>query len=41
MNTARRMLETLGIARQPRDITTLSEYLDRHKQTSTINGHSQ
>jgi hypothetical protein len=29
MNTLRRLLETLGIERKPRDITTLEQYIDR------------
>ena len=34
MNTLRRLLETLGIERQPRDITTLENYLaERSRQT--------
>ena len=37
MNTLRRLLETLGIERQPRDITTLENYLaERARQT--VNG---
>jgi hypothetical protein len=38
MNTLRRLLETLGIERQPRDITTLSEYLAKRQQPAAING---
>jgi hypothetical protein len=39
MNTLRRLLETLGIERVPRDITTLSEYLaKRQQQPAIING---
>jgi hypothetical protein len=38
MNTLRRLLETLGIERQPRDITTLESYLaERSRQT--VNGN--
>ena len=38
MNTLRRLLETLGIERRPRDITTLENYLaQRDKQTVSGN----
>jgi hypothetical protein len=37
MNTLRRLLETLGIHRAPRDVTTLSEYLAKRAQP-VING---
>jgi hypothetical protein len=30
MNTLRRLLETLGIERRPRDVTSLTRYLDEH-----------
>jgi hypothetical protein len=31
MNTLRRMLETIGIERKPKDVTTLENYLERAK----------
>ncbi len=37
MNTLRRLLETLGIERQPRDITTLENYLAQ-RSSQTVNG---
>jgi hypothetical protein len=41
MNTLRRLLETLGIERQPRDITTLSEYLAKREQPATNGAMAQ
>jgi hypothetical protein len=36
MNTLRRLLETLGIERRPRDITTLENYIaERAKQAES------
>jgi hypothetical protein len=40
MNTLRRQLETLGIDRKPRDITSLARYLE-DKRLPTINGAAQ
>lgn len=42
MNTLRRQLETLGIERKPKDITTLATYLEKHSSNgTTINGTAQ
>jgi hypothetical protein len=38
MNTLRRQLETLGIERKPKDITTLARYLEERSSPKTING---
>jgi hypothetical protein len=39
MNTLRRMLETLGIQRAPRDVTKLADYLS--KRETVINGSAE
>jgi hypothetical protein len=41
VNTLRRLLESLGIDRVPRDITTLAEYMvKRNQQQTGINGRA-
>jgi hypothetical protein len=42
MNTLRRQLETLGIERKPKDVTSLARYLEeRRSNGATINGTAQ
>jgi hypothetical protein len=40
MNSLRRMLETLGIQRAPRDVTKLADYLAKREQP-VINGNAE
>ena len=35
INSLRRLLETLGIERVPKDVTTLANYLEKRQQTAT------
>ena len=35
INSLRRLLETLGIERVPRDVTSLADYLEKRQQTAT------
>jgi hypothetical protein len=42
MNTLRRQLETLGIERKPKDVTSLARYLEERRSSGvTINGTAQ